>query len=87
MLSHAAKSAYLNLFGYLFLFLKWAIKLINSHVANCLWNDSEDNHKYHLVNWENVSMCNDFGGLGIPRVEYLSSVLLVKKYHLNADKL
>jgi mannosylglycoprotein endo-beta-mannosidase len=47
-------------------FPKWAIKILNTQMANCLWNVSEDNHKIHLANWELVSMCKDYGGLGIP---------------------
>ena len=31
-------------------FPKWAIKALNTHLANCFWNDSEGNHKYHLAN-------------------------------------
>jgi hypothetical protein len=32
-------------------FPKWAIQLLNYHMANCLWNDdSEGNSKYQLVN-------------------------------------
>lgn len=31
-------------------FPKWAIQVLNSHMANCLWNDVEGNNKYHLVN-------------------------------------
>jgi hypothetical protein len=31
-------------------FPKWAIKAISSQMANCLWNDNEDRHRWHLVN-------------------------------------
>jgi hypothetical protein len=57
---------------------KWNIKVLNSHFANCLWSDSEGNNKYHLANWESVSMLKEFGGLGIPslRPEHLSASLL-----------
>jgi hypothetical protein len=30
-------------------FSKWAIKLIESHMSHCLWNDDEASHKYHLA--------------------------------------
>lgn len=71
-------------------FSKWAIKLLNSQMANCLWNDSEENHKYHLANWELVLMCKDFGGLGIPNLRELNICLLVswlKTYSKDKDKL
>jgi hypothetical protein len=38
---------------YLLSFIKfpmWAIKILNSHLCNYLWNDSVDNHKFHLAN-------------------------------------
>lgn len=45
-------------------FSKWAIKIINTHMGNYLWNNSVESHKYHLANWELVSMCKDYGGVG-----------------------
>jgi hypothetical protein len=30
-------------------FSKWAIRLIESQMANCFWNDSSEAHRYHLV--------------------------------------
>jgi hypothetical protein len=36
-------------------FPKWAISLINSQMAHCLWDDYEGNHKYHLANWVMVA--------------------------------
>jgi hypothetical protein len=30
-------------------FLKWAIKLIESHMAHYLWNNDVDSHRYHLA--------------------------------------
>ncbi|WVZ50592.1 hypothetical protein U9M48_001833, partial [Paspalum notatum var. saurae] len=35
-------------------------------------NDVEGNRKYHLANWELVSMCKEFGGLGIPNLRDLN---------------
>ena len=57
-------------------FLKWALQLINTHMANCLWGDEVDKHRYHLVNWESVSMCKIFEGLGIPNLRDLNMCLL-----------
>jgi hypothetical protein len=31
-------------------FPKWALNLINTQMANCLWNDTKDKRKLHLVN-------------------------------------
>lgn len=57
-------------------FPKWAIKILNTHLANCLWNDNAENHRIHLVNWDTVSMRKEFGGLGIPNLRDLNICLL-----------
>jgi hypothetical protein len=57
-------------------FPKWAIRIINTHLANCLWNDNAEAHKIHLVNWDSVAMLKDFGGLGIPNLRDLNISLL-----------
>jgi hypothetical protein len=83
LLSHAAKltlirSCLASILVYLLSFIKfpkWAIKILNSHMSNCLWNDSEGNHKYHLVSWDKVSMCREYGGLGIPNLRDLNCLL------------
>jgi hypothetical protein len=41
-------------------FPKWAIKLLNTHMSNFLWNDTENNHKIHLANWGLVSMHKEY---------------------------
>ena len=59
-------------------------------MANCLWDDSVEHHKYHLVNWEIVSMCRDFGGLGIPNLRDLNICLIgswLKRYQVDDRKL
>lgn len=71
-------------------FPKWAVKALNTHLANCLWNDLEDNHKYHLANWDSVSMPKEFGGLEIPNLRDLNLCLLrswLKRYNLDDKKL
>jgi len=70
-------------------FPKWALQLLNTHMANCLWDDSVDRHRYHLVNWETVSMCKKFGGLGIPNLRELNMCLLgswLKRYQEGGEK-
>jgi hypothetical protein len=57
-------------------FSKWAIKLIESQMAHCLWNDSENAHKYHLASWKQVTMRKEFGGLGVPDLRELNLYLL-----------
>jgi hypothetical protein len=55
-------------------------------MSHSLWNDSEGNSKYHLANWETVTMCKDFGGLGIPNLRDLNVCLLaswLKRYDKN----
>ena len=39
-----------------FKFPKWAVEMINTQMANCLWNDFEGNRKIHLANWKLVCM-------------------------------
>ena len=78
---------------YLLSFIKfpeWAIKILNTHMGNYLWNDSVENHKYHLANWELVSMCKEHGGLGLPSLRDLNISLLaswLKRYNLNKEAL
>ena len=50
-------------------FPKWAIQLLNTQMANCLWNDSEGNSRYHLANWESVSMSKESGGPWDPKLK------------------
>lgn len=59
-------------------------------MANCLWNDNEDSHKYHLANWELVTMKKEFGGLGIPNIRDFNICLLaswLRRYNSDRDKL
>ena len=42
------------------------------------------------MNWETVSMCKDFGGLGIPNLRDLNICLLsswLKRYQVDDEKL
>lgn len=71
-------------------FPKWAIKILNTHLGNCLWDDNPGGHKIHLVNWESVSMMKEFGGLGIPNLRDLNICLLaswIKRYNIDKHKL
>ena len=71
-------------------FPKWAIKLINSQMSHCLWDNYEGHFKYHLANWGLVSQKKDFGGLGIPNIADMNICLLaswIRRYHLDEDKL
>lgn len=59
-------------------------------MANCLWNDNEGAHKFHLVNWETVSMIKEYGGLGIPNLRGLNFCLLaswIRRYNIDDHKL
>jgi len=59
-------------------------------MSNFLWNDSENNHKYHLANLDMVTMCKEYGGLGIPSLTDLNISLLaswLKRYNVDKDKL
>lgn len=71
-------------------FPKWAIKLLNTQLGNYLWNDTVENHKYHLANWELVSMRKEYGGLGLPNLRDLNISLLaswLKRFKKDDDKL
>jgi hypothetical protein len=57
-------------------FPKWAIKMLNTHMGNFLWDDSKNKHIYHLANWDLVSMCKEYGGLGVPNLRELNICLL-----------
>lgn len=59
-------------------------------MVNCLWNDSDGNSKYHLANWESVSMCREYGGLDIPNLKDLNICLLaswLRRYAQDKNKL
>ena len=71
-------------------FPKWAIETLNTHMSNYLWNDIEGAHKYHLANWELVSLNKDYGGLGLPNLRDLNICLLaswLKRYEKDKNKL
>ena len=59
-------------------------------MANFLWNDNEDKHRWHVANWGSLSMCKKFGVLGIPDLGELNMCLLVswlQRYQIDNDKL
>lgn len=70
LLSHAAiivliKTCLASIPIYLLSFIKfpkWAIKAISSSKANCLWDDNDGNHKWHLANWESITIHKELGG-------------------------
>jgi hypothetical protein len=66
-----------------FKFPQWELKLIESQLANYLWNDDLDCHRYHLAWWQHVNMEKEFGGLGVPNLRELNLCLLgswVRRY-------
>ena len=71
-------------------FPKWAIALINSQMAHCLWDNHEGHFKCHLASWGLVAQKKEYGGLGIPNIAEMNLCLLaswVKKYNLDDNKL
>src|SRR3954467_3050153 len=71
-------------------FSKWALDLINSQMANCLWNDFEGHRKLHLASWKLVCLKKEFGGLGIPDLGNVNLCLLgswLKRYIADDGKL
>jgi hypothetical protein len=59
-----------------FKFPKWALQLINTQLANCMWNDEEGHNKIHLANWPSICMKKEYGGLGIPNLQDLNLCLI-----------
>lgn len=73
-----------------FKFPKWALALINTQMARCLWSDAEGGRKLHLANWPMMCMKKEFGGLGIPCLQDVNMCLLgawIKRYVQQDEKL
>jgi hypothetical protein len=71
-------------------FPKWAIKLLESQMGHCVWNGSNESHRYHLASWQQVNMRQEFGGLGVPNLRELNLCLLgswVRRYSLDKDNI
>jgi hypothetical protein len=71
-----------------FKFLRWAIDLINSHMANCFWDDYEGHKKLHLANWHMI--CMKKNNLGAPCLKDLNLCLLgswIKRFIRDENKL
>jgi hypothetical protein len=71
-------------------FPKWAIKLLESQMSHCLWNNNEDAHKYHLAGWKHVTMKKEYGRLGVPDLRELNLCLLgswITRYICDKDKI
>jgi hypothetical protein len=45
-------------------------------MGHFLWNDQDDNKKYHLANWDLVCMKQEFGGLGVQNLRDFNLCLL-----------
>jgi hypothetical protein len=60
----------------IFRFPKWVLDLINTKIANCMWDDVDGNRKIHLANWPSKCMKKDYGGLGIPNLQDLNICLV-----------
>jgi hypothetical protein len=71
-------------------FRKWAIRLLDSQLAHCLWNNDSDRHRYHIANWQLVIMRKEYHGLGVPNHRDLNICLLgswIRMYALDKDKI
>jgi hypothetical protein len=68
----------------------FASSVLNTQMSNCLWNDMDNAHKYHLANWESIAMCKEFERPGIPNLSDLNLCLLafwLKRSNKDRDKL
>lgn len=54
------------------------IKKLERIMRNFLWDDGEDNKKYHLVDWSRVMKSKEEGGLGIKDLHLMNIALLMK---------
>jgi hypothetical protein len=71
-------------------FSKWTIKLIESQMAHCLWNNTSECYRYHLASWQHVIMKKEFGGLGVLNLRELNLCLLgswIKRYSIDDGKI
>jgi hypothetical protein len=62
--------------------------MINFHMGHFLWDNSKENHRYHLTNWPLVAQKKEFGGLGIPYLRSINIALLsawIFRYQLKKD--
>jgi hypothetical protein len=55
-------------------FLKWALKLLDTQLANFMGNGEGGNHKIHLAH--SVCMKKEFGGPSIPKLQNLTIFLI-----------
>ena len=56
-------------------------------MSHFVWNNTEENHKYHLANWQLISRQKELGGLGVPYLRKLNMCLLaswIQRCHLSA---
>jgi hypothetical protein len=73
------KACLASILVYLMSFIKlpkWAIRLMEFQMGHCLWNNDGDSHKFHLANWQLVSMKKEYGGLEVPNLRDLNTCLL-----------
>jgi hypothetical protein len=54
------------------MFPKWTIRLLESQIAHCLWNNDNDYYKHHLASWQHVTIKQEYGGLGVPILRELN---------------
>jgi hypothetical protein len=63
---------------------KWALHLLDTQMANFMWNDEEGNHKINLANWPSICMKKGFWRFGDSqptRFKHLPNWILDQKIH------
>lgn len=58
---------------------KKVISDVNALCANFLWKGSGEGKGGHLVNWNDVGLEKDEGGLGIKRLDLMSDAMLLNQ--------
>jgi hypothetical protein len=56
-------------------------------MAQCLWNNNADCHRYRLASWQHVIMLKEHGGLGVPSILNLCFLGSWVRYSLDGGKL
>ncbi|KAK4709985.1 hypothetical protein R3W88_004498 [Solanum pinnatisectum] len=59
---------------------KGTLALIEKHLANFFWGNSQDHKNYHWSSWANLCVPCDEGGIGIRSMEDFSNIFAMKRW-------
>jgi hypothetical protein len=52
--------------------------MMDTVMSRFFWRGDPDKFKYHMMNWDNVCLPKEFGGLGITNTRFLNEALILK---------